>query len=215
MKNNRKFIIKICGIRDEVSAQMVFRYKPSTVGMIFVPNTPRLVSKETAQKIANLAHSKGILVVGVFQNQSLNQITDLIRSASLDYVQLHGDEDISFCRKIKTPIIKKIKLDSSIEDIKIFINKYSNVVDIFLIDRSVQGSGSIVNLDMVGELVKEYPIMIAGGLNKDNVENIIKKIGKKLLGIDVSSGVENILGEKEERLVSSFIEEGRNAYEAL
>lgn len=213
MKNN--LLIKICGIRNEESARIVLKYKSSMIGLIFVPNTMRLVRKNEAQKIAALAHSQGISVVGVFQNQELTRVLHLIKSIPLDYIQLHGEESIYYCKKINTPIIKKIKLDKSLQITKKIINKYLNVVDIFLIDRPQQGKGSIVDLNMIGELAKEYPVMVAGGLNKDNVVKVIKKIGKNLLGVDVSSGIENSVGEKEEQLLRSFIKKGRNAYESI
>lgn len=209
LKNN--FIIKICGVKDIPSAERVIKYSPSMVGLIFVPNSIRCIDFKTAKEISKLAHKQNISVVGVFQNQPVEQIINLVKTIPLDYVQLHGGEDASYCKQISVPIIKKITL----ENVKEKINKYKNVVNIFLVDRPKQGQGSLVNKDEVRKLSEKYNVMVAGGLNKDNVGNIIRKTGKSLQGIDVSSGVEKVVGEKDEKLVSKFIEQARGIYETI
>jgi len=211
MKNN--FIIKICGTRSIPSAIIVIKQKPSMIGLIFVPKKTRSVDIETAKKISKLAHEEKILVVGVFQDQPIGQVLDTIRSVQLDYVQLHGNEASSYCKNIPVLIIKRIALKTNIEDTKMQMGQYLGLVDIFLIDRPKQGQGLIASIEQIRKLAQDYPIIIAGGLNQNNVEYVIEKGSKKLLGVDVSSGVESILGEKDEKLVKSFINLARRSYE--
>lgn len=209
LRNN--FMVKICGVKDIASANRVIKHKPTMIGLIFVPNSVRFADIKTSKEISKLAHGQNISVVGVFQNEPIEQVISLVQAVPLDYVQLHGDENVSYCRQIPVPIIKKITL----EDAKQQINKYENVVDIFLVDRAKQGQGSLVNGDKVRKLAEKYNVIAAGGLNKDNVGNVIRKTGKSLLGVDASSGLEKVIGEKDEQLVSNFIEQARRIYETI
>jgi len=210
---NREFVIKICGVKNEDQAKIVIKHKPTMIGLIFVENSARYVNKKTAQNIAALAHSRGIPVVGIFQNQPLSIVNDFVLSIPLDYVQFHGNESVEYCRKAHAPVIKKIILKNTVGVTKDYINQYLDVIDTFLIDRPKQGQGSLVNLNKVKELTEEYPVIVSGGLNKTNVDFVIKSLGNRLLGVDVSSGVESILGEKDEKLVKSFINLARRSYE--
>lgn len=212
---SNNFIIKICGLKDIESAKIVIKKKPIMVGLNFVPNSVRYVDVEIAQKISRLAYKQNVFTVGVFENQPIEQVISAVQAVHLDYVQLHGNEDESYCRKIPVPIIKKITLKTNLEDTRRQIERYKDIVDIFLFDRPKQGQGLLLNAVLVGKLAEKYPIMLAGGLNKDNVANTILKAGRALLGIDVSSGVERSVGIKDKQLVHDFIENARRSYEKL
>lgn len=204
-ENDTDFIVKVCGIKSIVSAHAVIEHRPTMIGLNFVPHSPRLIDEKTAQAIAKLAHAQHITVVGVFQNQPLREVQDLIKSVPLDYVQLHGEESVAYCNHISTPIIKRIKLDGTMAKTKALMNSYSKVVTMYLVDRTKQGQGKMASISKVKELTKEYPVMIAGGLHKDNVSNVIREIGTKLVGVDASSGLEQIVGEKDKQLTESFV----------
>ncbi|MEO6694460.1 MAG: hypothetical protein ABIY50_02070, partial [Ignavibacteria bacterium] len=205
MIENKNFIVKICGVNDQTAAQNIFRFNPTMIGLIFVPGSPRFVETHTAREISGSAHDKGVLVVGVFQNQKPEYVLEMIKSVSLDYVQLHGEEDMLYCSQMNIPVIKKIILRDSVEELKSTMSEYSGTVNYFLIDRPVQGHGDAVDLETVKELTEDYPVIIAGGLNKDNIEMTIYGIGKNLRGVDTCSGVEKKSGVKDMDLVKSFI----------
>ena len=216
MIRNKNFIVKICGVKDYETAQNIFKLKPTMIGLVFVPGSIRCIEIETARKITTEAHNLGILVVGVFQNQVFEYVSRILKSILLDYVQIHGVEDISFCKKLNSPVIKTIiPANHSIEEIKTLMNKYSGIVDYFLIDRNVQGTGKKVDFKIVDKLTKDYPLILAGGLNKDNIEYAVISAGKGLSGVDTSSGVENSPGEKDMKSVESFILNARRAYESV
>jgi len=213
MIENKNFIVKICGVNDQTEAQNIFRFNPTMIGLIFVPESPRFVEINTAREISGSAHAKGILVVGVFQNQNPVYVLEIIKTVSLDYVQLHGEEDMQYCSKMNIPVIKKIILSDSVEELKSTMSEYSGTVNYFLIDRPVQGQGETVDLKTVKELTEDYPVIIAGGLNKDNIEMTINGIGKNLRGVDTCSGVENKPGVKDLDLVQSFISNAGSSHE--
>jgi len=216
MVRNKNFIVKICGLNDYETAINIFKLKPTMIGLVFVPGSIRCVELETAIKITTAARNLGILVVGVFQNQVFEYVTGILKSIILDYVQMHGVEDILYCKKLNSPVIKTIiPANHSIEEIKTLMNKYSEIVDYFLIDRNVQGSGKKVDFKIVEKLAKDYPIILAGGLNSANIECAVTSAGKGLSGVDTSSGVENSPGEKDLKSVESFILNARRAYESI
>ncbi len=215
MNENKNFIVKICGVNDQRAAENIFPFKPAMIGLIFVPGSPRYVEMDTAVKISGSALDHGILVTGVFQNQEPGYVSEVIKSVSLDYVQLHGDEDAKYCSQIKIPVIKKIILSGTLEDSKSAMNEYSGTVEYFLIDRPVQGHGEIVDLKTVRELAENYPVIIAGGLNKDNIEKTISAIGENLKGVDTCSGVESSPGMKDPDMVKSFISKAGRSYASL
>ncbi len=212
----KNFIVKICGVKDYLTAQNIFDLKPSMIGLVFVPGSIRCVELEIARKITTSAHKLRILVAGIFQNQETEYVSLIRKSILIDYVQLHGDEDVSYCRQINAPVIKTIKPDKyTINENKTIMNKYSGSVYYFLIDRTVQGMGETVDFKTVRELTKTYPVIVAGGLNVLNVESAITEAGKGLMGVDTSSGVESAPGEKDINLVQSFISNARRAYESI
>lgn len=207
MKKN--FIVKICGIKSEAVAKKILKYKPTMIGLVFVPKSSRYVDKITAQRIAKIANEHDVLTVGVFQNQPIEQVRELIESISLDYLQLHGEESPAYCKKINVPIIKKINLKNTVAQTKKYMDKYKKVVNFFLIDRPIQGEGSIIDMNQVETLSNEYSIIIAGGLDHDNIENVLEKAGKNIAGVDVSGGVESSRGIKDELFVRGFIKKVR------
>ncbi len=216
MIKNKNFIVKICGVKDYSSALNILELSPTMIGLVFVPGSIRCVKLETAQKITSLAHKLGILIVGVFQNQDAEYVSEIFKSILLDYVQLHGSEDLSYCKQINSPVIKTIIPNNySIEEIEKLMNKYSDVADYFLIDRPVQGHGKTVDFRLVKELTKNYPVIVAGGLNQINIECAVTEAGKGLMGVDTSSGVESTPGEKDIKSVQSFILNARRAYESI
>ncbi len=200
------FIVKICGVKDINSAKNVIKQKPDMIGLNFVPTSIRKIDIKTAKNIAKLAKKQNISIVGVFQNQPLKEVLKAIKIIPLDYVQLHGDED--YCNQIPLPIIKKITLENIDEQIKL----YKEEVDIFLVDRPKQGQGPLITGEKIRKLAEKYPLLIAGGLDSQNVANAISEVGRELLGVDVSGGVEHVAGVKDEQLVGYFIQESRREY---
>ncbi len=215
MTENKNFIVKICGFKDPTEAPEILILKPTMIGLIFAPGSPRCVELNNARKIARYAQAQDISVAGVFQNQNIEYVSEVIEELSLDYVQLHGEENVLYCAEMKIPVIKKINVNSSLKEIKLLMNKYSGIVNYFLIDRPVQGHGEAVDLKAVKELAENFPVILAGGLDKDNIENTINEIGENLKGVDTCSGVESSPGMKDPDMVRSFISKAGRSYASL
>ncbi|KFY33814.1 hypothetical protein V494_07299 [Pseudogymnoascus sp. VKM F-4513 (FW-928)] len=212
-------LVKICGTRSAKAAATAVAAGADFVGMILVPGRKRTVSEEEGLAISEVVHkatpravkaksqikatkgsdffasatstltSAGPLLVGVFQNQPLEEVLRLQKLYNLDIVQLHGDEPLEWAKLIPVPAIKSFRPGQA----GIGSRGYHTVP---LLDSATGGSGEKLDLSKVKETLKqdkELRVMLAGGLNADNVVEAVREVGElgsRIIGVDVSSGVE-------------------------
>lgn len=169
--------IKICGLKREEDIAFVNELKPDYVGFILTDGFKRSIDRDTAVRLKSLL-SKDIMAVGVFVNDSLEKINELVASGVIDTVQLHGNESPDYCRKINAPVIKYFNPEGFCK-----INEYD--VDYFLFDNGT-GTGKAFDWSSIPKTDK--PFFLAGGLDENNIPLAIKKINPYC--IDVSSSVE-------------------------
>lgn len=137
-----------------------------------------------------LRHPHRALLVGVFQNQPLSYILAQQQKLELDVVQLHGSEPLEWARLIPVPVIRKFALDES----GLARRAYHSLP---LLDSGAGGSGELLDQSRVQKTLegdKGLRVILAGGLDPTNVASTIKKLGesgRKVVGVDVSSGVES------------------------
>jgi len=117
----------------------------------------------------------------------------------LDFIQLHGEESNEYILQMKIKIIKKILLGSNLGN----INKK---VEYFILDRDIQGTGEMINLEKAKQISENFSIFFAGGLTPANIARVISEI--KPFGVDVSSGVETN-GMLDSRKIKAFIHNAR------
>lgn len=221
--------IKICGITNKKEIEYLNILKPEYIGFVFTKSKRQITSKEAKDLCLNL--DKKIKTVGVFKDNSINEILDVLEMVPLDIIQLHGKEDEQFISVLKKNINDAVEIWKALsvkdsENIKrYFLNKFvenneirnNNLIDNFLIDGDNPGSGEAFNLENISELFGEnhkleHNFFLAGGITE---ENIIERIAKaKPSGVDVSSGAE-IIDEYGNRTKSfnkmkSLIEKVRN-----
>ncbi len=198
--------VKICGLTRKQDIKIVNKYLPSFVGFVFA-NSKRKVTKQQARDLIEML-DKRILPIGVFVNASVDEIVDTIKISGITAVQLHGNEDSTFINNLKREIpieiliIKAIRVKdlSGVNE----ANKLKNV-DYILFDTFVEGLEGGSGKTFGWELIKGYkkPYFLAGGLNNDNLETVIKKI--KPYCLDVSTGVETN-DFKDENKIRKFME---------
>ncbi|KAK6498593.1 bifunctional tryptophan synthase trp1 [Arthrobotrys musiformis] len=153
-----------------------------------------------------LSHPERTLLVGVFQNQSLSYILHAVRAASLDIVQLHGQEPIEWASLIPVPVVHVFKPgETGLGTCGYHVAP--------LLDAGNGGSGSSLDISEVRTTLDSgIPALLAGGLSPDNVKDLISKLGGldgNLGGVDVSSGVETD-GQKDLEKIKRFIAEARS-----
>jgi phosphoribosylanthranilate isomerase len=204
--------VKICGITNLEDAQAAVQAGADALGFIFFAQSPRNVSPEMARRIIEKM-PPFVAKVGVFVNESLEKILQIVKETGIDTVQLHGDESPQLCEKVARENLKvikafRIKDQNSLTPLKEFR------AAAFLLDSYVPGqlggTGAKFNWDLAVQASGlGTPIILAGGLVPENVRDAISKVAP--YGVDVSSGVESAPGRKDHAKVRAFIEAAQSA----
>ena len=183
--------MKVCGMRDRHNILEVLALRPDFMGFIFYRGTPRFVGEDFAIPPDSFGSTSR---VGVFVNETTEQIVKTARHFHLDFVQLHGGETVSECAELKDNGIGVIKA-FSVDDKMDFnsTNEYRAVVDYFLFDTKGKyfgGNAERFNWNILSRYHQEVPFLLSGGISPQHIDEIKNLGGLNLMGIDVNSGVE-------------------------
>jgi len=195
--------IKICGITNLRDANLCIREGVDALGFVFYPQSPRYIDICKAMKISHKV-PPFVSKVGVFVNESIENILSVVDKVKLDVVQLHGEETPHFVESLKkyVKVIKAVHIKDRVSLEK--INRFK--ADAILLDSFHPllkgGSGRSFNWNYLKNL-KQTNIIVSGGLNPYNVVDLFKYFIP--WGVDVSSGVEKHPGKKDSLLVRMFI----------
>jgi phosphoribosylanthranilate isomerase len=204
-------IFKICGITRLNDALHAVREGATAIGFVFVPTSPRHVSRDVAAEIvAALPHK--VTTVGVFVNATPDEIRATLRETGIATVQLHGDEPVSYADALDRPIIRSVTLDNVAE----VASKWPPET-MLLLDKADPvrrgGTGEVVDWSRAAIVARDRKTILAGGLTPANIEEAIATV--RPFGVDVSSGVEASPGVKDFAKVSLFLKNARAAYAQL
>jgi phosphoribosylanthranilate isomerase len=206
--------VKICGIREFEDARDAVLLGADAIGLNFYPNSPRYIEAARAAKIIEKL-PPFVTVVGVFVNHPDPQnLEDFALSIGLHAVQLHGNETPDYCSMIqRVKVIKALRVDSNFR-VDALRNYGSGT---FLLDACAPdqfgGTAKSFNWDLVFGANAFGSIVIAGGLNPENVSQVVSSLHP--FGVDVASGVESKPGRKDYDKMRRFIEAVRRADVAL
>lgn len=225
------FQIKVCGIKDLGTAEACVRLGVSAIGLNFYSKSKRFVSNRAASQISAGVRGK-ISVVGLFVNHTLDQVAEIASEVGLDFLQLHGDEAPTFIQDLDAnPTLKNVKV---IRAIRIGPQNESDAVTEMkawtTMDRSGRLAGFILDTFQPGqfggtgktidwnwlssiELKTDLPIILAGGLEPQNVSKAIEMVQPS--GVDVAGGVENDNQEKDPAQIESFVTNVNLAFSKL
>ena len=210
-------LVKICGITTIEQAVKVAELGTNAIGIISVDESPRYVSPEKKKEIFKTLKNlyPKIDRVSVVKNSPFDSIIkSFLGETSETIIQLHGDEDIDYCQKLKQRIPNvglwkafRIKNKEDLEKIK----PYENFIDAILLDswnkETYGGSGIRIEQNYLEDISFSKPWWIAGGVSSDWINVILEKI--KPNGIDISSSVEISPGIKDLEKTKQLIREIR------
>ncbi|CAG99832.1 phosphoribosylanthranilate isomerase TRP1 [Kluyveromyces lactis] len=206
-------LVKVCGLQTVEAAKTAVDDGADYLGIICVPGRKRTIDSSVAKGISTAVHQqenvKGTKLVGVFRNQSVDDVLQLYHEYNLDVIQLHGDEDIKEYRSLipsSIPIIKRFQFP---QDCELLLDLYEHVDNVLtLFDSGEGGTGEKLNWSAISSWSASHPeikFIIAGGLNPDNVSVAINML-PNAIGVDVSGGVETD-GIKDLEKVKLFIQQ--------
>ena len=202
--------IKVCGLKEIKHIELCRDNDANAVGFIYnVPSSPRNLEKS---KLMNLLKEipKKLLTVVVFKPQNISELEKIMNEIDVDLYQIHSNFENQELDEITTEFKKKIILalkvnQSNKENVIKKINKYQDQFFAFLIDNS-EGHGTEFNFDIVADIIdntNQARIIIAGGININNIEKIIRDLNP--YGIDVSSSLEFKKGVKDPSKIENFL----------
>jgi phosphoribosylanthranilate isomerase len=198
--------IKICGITTIEDARLSADLGAYALGFNFYKKSPRYIAPEKAQEICEQLPD-GVLKVGVFVNESLNEILHIAKTGGLDAVQLHGEESPEFADDLKREtnlrVIKAFRVSPDFVAARVL--KYN--VDAILLDafsKSLHGgTGHTFDWKVAKNVTAIFPKMfLAGGLSPANVAKAVDAVAP--YGIDACSGLESQPGVKDKSKLREF-----------
>jgi len=201
--------IKICGLTNLNDALYAASLGVDAVGFVFA-ESPRRVSPEVAADIISHLPSF-VTAVGVFVDEDEGKVKEIASTCGLNTLQFHGSESPSYCSKFKQNVIKAFRLKrceiEAEEEIEKF-KAYQKVVKSLLLDCS-QGDQQSWEVALMAKPLGQ--IILAGGLNSENIASAIQKV--RPYAVDISSGVEVSPGIKDHKKMAQLVKEVRSADE--
>ena len=209
--------VKMCGISKVETIPAVVEAKPDCMGLVFAPSK-RQVTVDQAKTLVEELHKQytkrynngteqsnndEIKTVGVFVNETLDNLVSIATEANLDVVQLHGDEDEAFIQSLKertnVEVWKAVQIRSA-ADVEEWIDSSADMIlfDAYHKDER-GGTGEVFDWSSLDEF--ERPFMLAGGIDSTNVARAIRTV--RPYGIDTSSGIETN-GVKDDEKITAF-----------
>jgi phosphoribosylanthranilate isomerase len=196
---NNTLALKVCGMKDADNIKaLIENIAPDFIGFIFYKKSPRYgVTLAAAKLIDELAPS--ILKVGVFVNETIEEILAIKEVYNLQAIQLHGNEISTFCEALKKDsiVIKAFGIDEHFNFES--LNAYKNAVDYFLFDTKVPqhgGSGTAFDWAILNQYQLDIPYFLSGGISMANISDL-KVLNKKPYALDVNSKFELSPGLKD------------------
>lgn len=202
--------VKMCGISKVETIPAVVEAKPDYMGLVFA-SSKRQVTVDQAKTLVEALHKQckaqndtvSIKTVGIFVNETLDNLVTIANEANLDVVQLHGDEDEAFIQSLKertnVEVWKAIQIRSA-ADAAAWIDSSA---DMLLFDAYHKdergGTGDVFDWSCLDTF--ERPFMLAGGIDSTNVARAIRTV--RPYGIDISSGIETN-GVKDDEKITAF-----------
>ena len=190
--------IKLCGLTRPYDIEYANALLPEYIGFVFAPKSKRYVSPQKAEKL-RIILDRRITPVGVFADEKIEAVSDLVKYQIIDVVQLHGNESeqyIADLRKaIACPIIKAFRIESAAD----IINANSSSADYVLLD-SGGGTGTAFDHSLIQGITRPY--FLAGGLTPENVGTAVKTLHP--YAVDASSSLETD-GFKDKNKMTAFV----------
>ena len=176
--------IKMCGLSQKRDIQAVNEIKPEYIGFVFWAKSKRYISPEKALEFKQML-DENIKAVGVFVDESIEKVAELLENGVIDLAQLHGSETEDYIHKLREmtnkPVIQAFRIRSSV-DVERAVKSYADMILL----HAGMGDGKIFDWSLIQDITRPY--FLAGGLNCENIAEAVRKI--KPYAVDVSSGIE-------------------------
>ena len=212
----RSVLIKICGITTVEDGSAAVEAGADMLGVNFYRGSPRFVEPEAAAEIVSqiqmqvAATDRSVTVIGVFVNESIDEVLRIADEARLNGIQLHGDETVEFCEQLKklSPqrfVIKAVRPNDrfSVEMLRAYP---ADAIMIDAFDPNLRGgTGRTADWQIASDAAKVLPrVFLAGGLSPANIADAISAVHP--YGVDACSSLETAPGRKSAKRMREFVD---------
>ena len=201
-------IIKVCGMTEADNIRNIEQLGVDMIGFIFYPKSPRCLC-EIPEYLPVQAKR-----VGVFVNESKENILMYADRFGLNYIQLHGNESPDYCRTLHSNGLRLIKAFSISHPKDLFdVSDYDGLCDYYLFDTKTPqfgGSGNQFDWNILHRYNGSTPFLLSGGINPYSAKAIKEFHHLRLAGIDLNSRFETAPGLKDVERIEMFLKELRN-----
>lgn len=204
--------VKICGIRRLDDVRSAVDAGADALGFVFTPRSSRFLAAREAVPLVSSVPAF-VCRVGLFMDPSEMEVNDVLKQVPLSLLQFHGSEPGAFCRQFGLPYIKAVGMGGAGDTARLpgGLEQYHDAAALLLDSHepgAAGGTGHAFDWDRIPPLPR--PLVLAGGLNPDNVRRAVARVGP--WAVDVSSGVEDAPGIKSEQKMNTFIKEAKREF---
>ena len=218
---SKRVWVKICGITNLEDARAAIDAGADMLGFNFYRPSPRFIEPKAAAEIIHRIRSQSdsrdqsMTMIGVFVNETIDEILRIADEACLNGVQLHGEETVEFCTQLKkmSPqrfVIKAMRPDAEFS-VKLLSGYPADAVMIDALDTDLRGgTGRLADWGIASDAAQKLPrLFLAGGLAPDNVAEAIATV--RPYAVDACSSLETAPGKKSAKRVKEFVEAVRSS----
>ena len=209
--DNHQLKIKVCGLTLLPQIQELISLNVDFLGFIFYEKSPRFVLNHLSlEGISEINHQGK---VGVFVNEKVEKISEISEKAKLNFIQLHGDEDEEFVKKLRLSLSKNIKIikvirigNQSFDELQKTINQQPSTVNYLLFDtdsKAFGGTGKTFDWQILNEIEIPIPYFLSGGISLENIHQL-STINHQPLALDINSKFEIEPGIKNLEKIKTF-----------
>lgn len=201
--------VKICGITRAEDALAAVEHGCDAIGLVFYRPSPRNVDWQQAEEIA-AALPPFVSIVGLFVDAAPSEIEAVLAKVRLDLLQFHGDEAPEACRLYGVPYMKAVRVKNDTNLLQ-YATQYHDTRALLLdayLPGVAGGTGQVFDWGLIPRQLP-VPVVLAGGLNPDNVTEAIRLV--RPYAVDVSGGVEQTKGIKDAGKIAAFMQGVKNA----
>jgi len=203
--------MKLCGMTRLTDALVAAECGANALGFIFYPRSPRYCPPDKAKELIRRLPPE-VTRVGVFVNEAVDKVKEILAFCRLDLVQLHGNETPDYCRQFPSSLLIRAVSLRSEEELPLLEQYPCRAI---LLDNRegalYGGTGQLSNWELGARIRKRFPLILAGGLNPGNIREALKAVSPH--AVDINSGVESAPGIKDPEKIRAVIAEVRRISE--
>ena len=217
--STNNYQLKVCGLTKMDQIQELISLNTNFLGFIFYEKSPRFVLNHLSlEEISEINHQGK---VGVFVNETVEKISEISEKAKLNFIQLHGDEDEEFVKKLRLSLSKNIKIikvirigNQSFDELQKTINQQPSTVNYLLFDtdsKTFGGTGKTFDWQILNEIEIPIPYFLSGGISLENIHQR-STINHQPLALDINSKFEIEPGIKNLEKIKNFTQIVKKIY---